>query len=50
VITLLELGADPLILDNLHGGNALGWARVGGHEELADIFHDTVMTDSSTTL
>jgi ankyrin repeat protein len=37
VITLLELGADPLILDSLHGGNALGWARVGGHEELADI-------------
>jgi ankyrin repeat protein len=34
---LLELGADPLILDHLHGGNALGWARVGGHEELADI-------------
>ncbi len=37
VIALLELGADPLILDNLHGGNALGWARVGGHEVLADI-------------
>jgi ankyrin repeat protein len=37
VVTLLELGADPLILDNLHGGDALGWARVGGHEELADV-------------
>ena len=37
VIALLELGADSLIRDNLHGGNALGWARVGGHEELADI-------------
>src|SRR5207302_10514411 len=37
VIALLELRADPLILDNLHGGNALGWARVGGHEELADV-------------
>jgi ankyrin repeat protein len=37
VIALLELGADPLITDNLHGGNALGWARVGGHPELADI-------------
>jgi ankyrin repeat protein len=37
VIALLELGADPLILDRLHGGNALGWARSGGHEELADI-------------
>jgi ankyrin repeat protein len=37
VVALLELGADPLILDNLHGGNALGWARVGGHDELAEI-------------
>ena len=37
VLALLELGADPLIRDNLHGGNALGWARVGGHGRLADI-------------
>ena len=37
VLTLLDVGADPLILDDLHGGNALGWARVGGHEELADV-------------
>jgi ankyrin repeat protein len=37
-IALLELGADPLIEDRLHGGNALGWAREGGHPELADIF------------
>jgi ankyrin repeat protein len=37
VVTLLELGADPLILDHLHGGSALGWARAGGHEELADV-------------
>jgi ankyrin repeat protein len=37
VAALLELGADPLIQDKLHGGNALGWARVGGHERLADI-------------
>jgi ankyrin repeat protein len=37
VITPLELGADPLLEDNLHGGNALGWARAGGHEELADV-------------
>jgi ankyrin repeat protein len=37
VITLLEFGADPLMRDALHGGTALGWARVGGHEELADI-------------
>jgi ankyrin repeat protein len=37
VVVLLELGADPLIRDELHGGKALGWARVGCHEELADI-------------
>lgn len=37
VLTLLELGADPLITDTLHGGDALGWARVGGHRELAEI-------------
>jgi hypothetical protein len=30
VVTLLELGADPLTLHNLHGGNTLGWARDGG--------------------
>jgi len=37
VVTLLELGADPLLVDELHGGNALGWARVGDHPELADV-------------
>jgi ankyrin repeat protein len=37
VAALRELGADPLLLDELHGGTALGWARVGGHEDLADI-------------
>jgi ankyrin repeat protein len=37
VIALLELGADPLVRDHLHGGTALGWARVGGHEDLADV-------------
>ena len=37
VITLLELGGDPLLEDELHGGNARGWARVGGHQDLADI-------------
>jgi hypothetical protein len=37
VLALLDLGADPLITDTLHGGNALGWARVGCHEELAEI-------------
>ncbi len=37
VVTLLELGADPLVLDALHGGTALGWARFGGHDELAEV-------------
>ena len=37
VTALLDLGADPLIKDKLHGGNARGWARVGGREDLADI-------------
>jgi ankyrin repeat protein len=37
VVALLELGADPLILDELHGGSALGWARSGGHGDLADV-------------
>lgn len=35
VNTLLELGADPSLRDALHGGDAAGWARFGGHEELA---------------
>jgi ankyrin repeat protein len=37
VVALLDAGADPLLLDELHGGNALGWARSGGHPELADV-------------
>jgi ankyrin repeat protein len=37
VMALLELGADPLLRDTLHGGTARGWARVGGHEDLADV-------------
>jgi ankyrin repeat protein len=37
VVALLEAGADPLLLDDRHGGTALGWARFGGHEELADV-------------
>jgi ankyrin repeat protein len=37
VVVLRELGADPLLVDDLHGGTALGWARVGGHEDLADV-------------
>jgi ankyrin repeat protein len=37
VLTLLELGADPLIVDELHGGDARGWASHAGHEDLADL-------------
>jgi len=37
VVAVPEHDADPLILDELHGGNAIGWARVGGHPELADV-------------
>jgi ankyrin repeat protein len=37
VVTLIELGADPLLRDELHGGDALGWARTGGHGDLAEI-------------
>lgn len=37
VIALLDLGADPLIQDKLHGGTARGWARQGGHGTLADL-------------
>jgi ankyrin repeat protein len=37
VVALLDLGADPLIRDELHGGTAHGWARSGGHDELAAI-------------
>ena len=37
VVALLDSGADPLIVDELHGGSALGWARFGGHGDLADV-------------
>jgi ankyrin repeat protein len=36
VETLLGLGADWTIRDGLHGGDAAGWARFGGHPELAE--------------
>ncbi|HZO95922.1 MAG TPA: ankyrin repeat domain-containing protein [Gaiellaceae bacterium] len=35
VRALLAAGADPTLRDALHGGTAAGWARFGGHEELA---------------
>ena len=31
------LGADPTIVDTLHGGTPAGWARFGGHAQLADL-------------
>jgi hypothetical protein len=37
VRTLLELGADPLIIDDLHGGNAHGWATHGGRADIAEL-------------
>jgi ankyrin repeat protein len=40
VETLLELGADPTIRDALYDGPASGWAKVGGHDELADLLRD----------
>ena len=37
VLALLELGADPLLVDDLHGGRPRGWATVGGHPEIAEL-------------
>jgi ankyrin repeat protein len=37
VEALLDLGADPTIRDALHGGDASGWARYGGHAQLAEL-------------
>lgn len=37
VEALLELGADPAIRDALHEGTAEGWARFGGHDDLAEL-------------
>jgi ankyrin repeat protein len=36
VHSLLELGADPRLKDDLHGGDASGWASFAGHEDLAE--------------
>jgi len=36
VFALLELGADPELRDSIYEGNAIGWARAGGNEALAD--------------
>jgi ankyrin repeat protein len=35
VETLLDLGADATLADELHGGTPAGWAEFGGHAELA---------------
>lgn len=37
ITALLDLGADPTVRDELHGGDARGWARVACHQELEDI-------------
>jgi ankyrin repeat protein len=36
VEVLLAAGADPTIRDELHGGDASGWAQFGGHPGLAE--------------
>ena len=36
VETLLELGAEPTIRDDLHGGTPAGWAQHGCHPDLAE--------------
>jgi ankyrin repeat protein len=41
VETLLALGADPRIRDDLHGGDAIGWAEVGCNTELAALLRAT---------
>jgi ankyrin repeat protein len=40
VVALLDAGADPTIRDELHGGNAWGWAEHGGHPELARLLRE----------
>ncbi len=34
---LLELGADPTLRDELHGGDAAGWAEFGGNDEIVEL-------------
>jgi ankyrin repeat protein len=40
VEALLELGADPTLRDELHHGDAAGWASFGGHPDLAERLSD----------
>nr|WP_281065166.1 ankyrin repeat domain-containing protein [Brachybacterium sacelli] len=37
---LLELGADPSLLDTTHHATAAGWAHHGGHPQLAEHLED----------
>jgi len=40
VRALLDLGADPTIPDAIHGGTADGWARFGGHDDIAALLRE----------
>jgi ankyrin repeat protein len=40
VEALLELGADPTVRDDLHGGDAAGWAEFSCHRELAALLRE----------
>ncbi len=41
VETLLELGADPTVKDAQHGGDPVGWAEFGGHDDVAALIKTT---------
>jgi hypothetical protein len=41
VRTLLDGGADPLVRDSKHNGDALGWADHGGRTEVVRILESS---------
>ena len=44
VETLLAAGASPRVVEPCFGGTASGWARHGGHEEIADLLVEAGVT------
>ena len=40
VLALLSGGADPTVRDELHGGDASGWAEFGGHPGIARLLRE----------
>jgi ankyrin repeat protein len=40
VLALLSGGADPTVRDELHGGDASGWAEFGGHAGIARLLQE----------